>query len=98
MATPTTVIGFDTSKVLRYPRLDTIIMVEEFIQKHSGEYSKKQIWDSLPKKMMYQTFSTVIDYLEYSNKIIRGKDGKIIWIWDPEGVRKLMEKGLIIDE
>lgn len=88
--------AFKPEKVLRYPRLDTILMVEEFIQKHSGKYTKKQVWDNLPKKMMYQTFCTVIDYLEYSNKIITDKEKKIVWIWDPEGVKKLLSEELIV--
>ncbi|MCD6523137.1 MAG: hypothetical protein J7K68_05320 [Candidatus Diapherotrites archaeon] len=87
---------FKPENVLRYPRLDTILMVEEFIQKHSGKYSKKQVWEKLPRKTMYQTYCTIIDYLEYSNKIIFDREKKIVWIWDPEGVRKLLSKGLIV--
>ena len=43
-------------EILHYPRLDTVIMVEEFIREHSGEYRKKALWENLPKKMMYQTY------------------------------------------
>ena len=89
-------LGFSPKKVLRYPRLDTVLMVEEFIMKNSGEYSKKQVWERLPKKMMYQTFSTIIDYLEYSNKIISDRGRKIVWIWDPKRVRKILEQGLVV--
>ena len=28
-------------EILRYPRLDTLLMVEKFIQDHDGEYKKK---------------------------------------------------------
>jgi hypothetical protein len=28
-------------KVLHYPKLDTILMVEEFIQKRSGEFNRQ---------------------------------------------------------
>ena len=82
----------DTKNILRYPRLDTVLMVEEFIKKHGGEYSKKRLWEELPKKMMYQTFSVVIDYLIVSGKIAVDREGKICWIWDPEGVKRYMEK------
>ncbi|MCD4740101.1 hypothetical protein K8R43_02815 [archaeon] len=88
--------AFKPKKVLRYPRLDTILMVEEFIQKHSGEHTKTQLWEKLPRKTMYQTFCTILDYLEYSNKIITDKEKKIVWIWDPEGVKKLLSEGLIV--
>jgi hypothetical protein len=67
-------------------------MVEEFIRKHSGEYRRKQLWQSLPKKMMYQTFSVVLDYLFESGKIVADREGKIVWIWNPELVKKYMDK------
>ena len=28
--------------ILHYPQLDTVLMVEEFIKEHSGEYQKKE--------------------------------------------------------
>ena len=45
--------------------------------------------------MMYQTFQTILNYLVESNKIVIDDD-KIIWIWDPEGIKKLIDQGLII--
>ena len=79
------------------PTLDSVLMVEEFIHKHSSEYTKYQIWKQLPKKMMYQTFCTIINYLESSNKIMIDKrDRIIIWTWNPERVRDLIKRGLII--
>lgn len=82
--------------ILHSPTLESILMVEKVAKKHSGEYGKYQLWKKLPKKMMYQTFQTIINYLEESNKIVIDKDGSIIWIWDPEGIRELKEKNLII--
>ena len=85
-------------KYFRFPRLDTILMVEEFVKEHSGEYTKRQIWKALPKKVMYQTFLVIMDYLEYSNKIIIDKNRKVVWIFDPEGVRALIKKGLVLED
>ena len=81
--------------VLHSPTLESIMMVEKTAKKYSGMYGKYQLWKKLPKKMMYQTFQTILDYLQESNKITI-EDGKIIWIWDPEGIRKLIDKGLLI--
>ncbi len=81
--------------ILHSPTLESILMVEKTAKKYSGMYGKYQLWNKLPKKMMYQTFQTILDYLQESNKIIIEND-KIIWIWDPEGIRKLMKKGLMI--
>ena len=69
--------------VLRFPRLDTVLMVEKHIQEHDGEFKKKALWEDLPKKMMYQTFSLIIDYLLYSRKISIDSEGKIGWIYYP---------------
>ena len=80
---------------LHSPTLESILMVEKTARKYSGMYGKYQLWKKLPKKMMYQTFQVIIDYLKESNKIVVEND-KIIWIWDPEGIKKLREQGLII--
>ena len=86
----------NVNEVLHYPRLDTVLMIEEAI-KNAKEYpSKRQLWLSLKKKVMYQTFSIIIDYLEASNKIIIDRDGAIIWIWDPELVKRYDKKSLRI--
>lgn len=76
----------------RYPRLDTVLMVEAFIKENDGDYRKKQLWENLPKKMMYQTFSVIIDYLLISGKISVDAEGKIGWIFYPEQAEKRMKK------
>ena len=78
--------------ILHYPQLDTILMVEEFIREHSGEFKKRSLWENLPKKTMYQTFCVIFDYLLESGKIALDKEGKIAWIWDPELVKKYLSK------
>ncbi len=82
----------EENNILRYPRLDSVLMVEKLIYDTSGEFRKKQLWEQLPKKMMYQTFSVIIDYLLYSGKIAVDSEGKIGWIWDPEGVERFLKK------
>lgn len=70
--------------ILRFPRLDTVLMVEEFIKENDGEYKKRALWENLPKRTMYQTFCLIIDYLLYSRKISIDAEGKIGWIYYPE--------------
>ena len=72
----------------RSPRLDTILMVEKAIQKHDSYLKKKQLWLKLPKKMMYQTYSTIIQYLVISRKISIDAEGKIGWIYYPDVLKK----------
>ncbi|MFA6023336.1 MAG: hypothetical protein WC781_04580 [Candidatus Pacearchaeota archaeon] len=86
----------ENNVIIHSPTLESIMMVERTIAKYSQECGKYQLWKKLPKKMMYQTFLVILDYLEKSGKIIIDKDGCIIWIWNPERIRQLYEKKLII--
>jgi len=80
-------------KNIHYPQLDTVLMVEEAIK--SMDYPRKtELWKALPKKVMYQTFCLIIDYLEESGKILIDKDGRIVWIWNPEKVKKILSLGV----
>jgi len=82
----------EIKKIIHYPRLDSVLMVEKLIYDTSGTYTKKQLWEMLPKKMMYQTFSVIIDYLLYAGRIAVDREGKIAWIWDPKGVESYLKK------
>ena len=80
--------------ILHSPTLESVIMVEKTIQKYSQECGKYQLWKKLPKKMMYQTFQTILDYLENSGKIMIDKEGIVIWTYNPEQIRKLISQGI----
>lgn len=82
--------------MLHSPTLESVLMVEKAIQKHSQECGKYQLWKKLPKQMMYQTFQVILDYLEKSGKILIDKDGVIIWTYDPEGIKKLIAAQLVV--
>ena len=79
------------AKSAHSPQLDTILMVESFIREHSGEYKKRALWENLPKKMMYQTYSTIIGYLQDSGKIAVDAEGKICWIYNPELIKRFID-------
>lgn len=84
-----------TQQLLHYPRLDTVLMVEEAIKKAKEYPSKRQLWISLRKKVMYQTFNLIVEYLEESGKIVI-KDGRVIWIWNPKLVARYLKSNLVI--
>ena len=54
---------------VRSPTLDTVLMVEKTIEKYSGEYNRTNLWKNLPKKVMWQTYLVILEYLESINKI-----------------------------
>ena len=85
-----------TKTILHSPTLESVLMVEKTIHKYSQEFGKYQLWKRLPKKMMYQTFLVILDYLEESGKIYIDKDGCVMWVWDPKGIEELRKKGLIV--
>jgi hypothetical protein len=78
--------------IARAPRLDTVLMVEDFIEINSGKYNQTELFKNLPKKMLWQTFKIILTYLENTNKIIINKDGTITWIWNPKLVEKYLKK------
>jgi hypothetical protein len=82
------------TEVLHYPRLDTVLMVEDTLKKCKDYPTRTGLWRALPKQVMYQTFLVILDYLQQSNKIVM-RDGQVIWIWDPEGVKKYLNSKLI---
>jgi len=84
------------NQILHSPTLESVLMVEKTILKYSAECGKYQLWKKLPRKMMYQTFLVILDYLRESGKIIIDRDGCIIWIWNPEKIRKLESEKLIV--
>jgi hypothetical protein len=84
-------------KQIHSPTLSSVIMVEKTIKKHSQEFTRYQLWKKLPKKMMYQTFCVILDYLEESGKIMADpKDGIIFWTYNPEEIKRVIKEGLIV--
>jgi len=79
-------------KWIHSPRLDTITMVEVTAKKYSRKLSKTELWKKLPKKMMYQTFSTIIDHLTEAKKIRLNEQGKVEWILIKEGQKETSEE------
>jgi hypothetical protein len=82
--------------ILHSPTLESVLMVEKAIQKNSQECGKYQLWNKLPKKMMYQTFQIILEYLEESGKIIIDKEGCIIWTYNPQMIKKILSEGITL--
>jgi len=78
------------------PTLDTVEMVEKTIEKYSGEFKKTQLWEKLPKQVMWGTYLKILDYLQQINKIIVSKKGIFVYIWDKKNAEKFMRESLVI--
>ena len=86
-----------TSSLLHAPNLDTILMAERAIKGSDDYPTRMQLWRSLPKKMQYQTFKTILNCLEASSKIMLDGHGHIIWTApDGQKLRDLLASGVVL--
>jgi len=74
----------------RSPTLNTVLMVEETLKNANEVLTIGQLKRVLPKQVMHQTLMAVIDYLEYSGKIVL-HDDKILWTFKPQSKLKKMQ-------
>jgi len=70
------------TKVIHYPSLKTVLMVEETLKKANKLMTREQLKNKLPKKVMHQTLNVILQYLENCGKIMDGRKG-ILWIFNP---------------
>ena len=68
-----------SQKVLHYPRLDTVLMIEGVVKKAEVAISKSELLRRLPKQVMRQTLNVVLDYLEEKGVIMIGNKG-VLWV------------------
>ena len=83
------------SEFARSPTLQTVLMVEKFIDQHSGEYKKTELFNSLPRKVMWQTFQVIMEYLESIHKIGYDNEGFVVYIWNPTFYKKVKNRTAI---
>ena len=89
------ILSKEESKTKRYPNLNTVLMVEDFLREHSNKPIKlSELRKSLPKQTMHQTLKVILEYLWRSGKIIYGPRG-IQWIYsEPKHLKKMFEDTL----
>lgn len=61
------------------PTLETVIMVEKMIRECDTPPTRTELWDSLPRRVMYQTFKLILEYLDASGKIVFNDD-RVVWV------------------
>lgn len=86
-------LKFNVEEIItRSPRLETVVMVEQFIKEHNGDFKKTELFNKLPKKIMWGTFNVILKYLWDSNKIGIDKNGYIVYIWNPELAKRFINR------
>lgn len=73
----------------RYPNLNTVLMVEDFLKEHRDMPLKlSEVKKRLPKQIMHQTLQVILEYLFKSGKIIYGPRG-VQWIYsEPDHLKR----------
>ena len=71
-----------STEVLHYPTLKTVMAIEEVVQKSDEPISRNKILDKLPTKVMRPTLNFTLDYLERRGMVLETKDG-FIWSLNP---------------
>ncbi len=66
----------------RSPTLNTVLMVEETLMNSDGVITVAELKRTLPKQVMHQTLMLILDYLEWSGKIVF-HDDKVLWTYNP---------------
>jgi len=79
------------NSIARSPTLETVLMIEKIIEDYSGEFNRTEIWKKLPRKVMWQTYLIVLDYLQSINKIAFDRNGTVAYIWNPK-LAKILSK------
>ena len=74
----------------RSPTLNTVLMVEETLSKMGEVLTIGKLKRMLPKQVMHQTLMAIIDYLEYSGKVVV-HDDKVLWAFKPQSKLKKMQ-------
>lgn len=78
--------------IARSPTLETVLMIERSIEEYSGEFNRTELWKKLPRKVMWQTYLVVLNYLQSINKIAISKEGVLVYIWSPESAKKFIKR------
>ena len=75
-------------KVIHYPTLKTVLLVEKVIQNAKDPINKNEIKRRLGVKIMHQTLNIILTYLEERGMIIKARDG-YVWTYSPS--KKLLK-------
>ena len=78
-----------------YPNLNTVLMVEKTLKKMNESAIKiAELKRRLPKQVNHNTLKIILEYLEYSNKIVVGLKG-ITWIHNTNPrMKKAIREGI----
>ena len=80
---------------VRWPNLNTVLMVEDFLQGNRSEpLGFNELRKELPKQVMASTLKVILEYLWRSGKVIYGPKG-VQWVFvEPEHLKMMVGDSL----
>ena len=82
------------TKLIHYPTLKTVLMVEEILKEAKEPLTRYAIMKRTKNKVMRPTLNTVIEYMEQRGMVLDSKKG-IIWTYTtPEKMKKLIRESV----
>ena len=67
-------------EVKHYPRLDTVLLVEETLKSSKESPTRTALLRKLKGRVMYSTLNVILAYLIDSGKVILDRNKKIVWV------------------
>ncbi len=84
------------SRVLHYPTLNTVFMVEKTLEDKGFVKSITELKQNLPRQVNHDTLKIILGYLEDSNKIVFSVKG-ITWIFNSNSkLKKAINEGFVV--
>ncbi len=81
-------------RVSHSPTLNTVLMVENVLKNSKQLMTVAELKRALPRKVMHSTLLQILDYLQFSGKILISTKG-IVWIYTPrKELAELAKRGL----
>ena len=79
---------FEIYKIKHYPRLDTVLFVENTVRESKESLTRTGLYKKLGGRVMYSTINVILAYLLDSGKILFDKNNKIVWIYNPQAITR----------
>lgn len=72
-------------------------MIEKTIKEADIPPKRTELWKSLPRRPMYQTFRKALDYLDASGKIIIDRNDRVVWVAvDSPKLQALLDRAVVV--
>lgn len=74
---------------------EDLVLLEKEIKDGNKYYTMKQLWSRISNKLTIERYNAAMNFFIKGNRIIIDKR-QIVWIWDPEGIKKILKTGVKI--